>query len=115
AFRLTPFSRSRENPLLPLERQLLSGLFHCRFEAQDGLQTVEAGVGIGRECPQRAPLYEPPAAASNRGPEGRRALQFEGGERPALVRYREEPKHAIVVGDLLPDPRQAAMEARGPV
>src|SRR5207244_3156647 len=61
------------------------------------------------------PLYEPPAAASNRGPQRRGTLQFERGERSPLVRDREEAEHTIVVGDLFADGAQAAMQARGPV
>src|SRR5438874_2298512 len=113
-FRRFPFT-SRENPLLPLERQLLSGLFHRRFQAEDRFQAVEPGIGVRGEGLQWDPLYEPPATASNRGPQGRRALQFERGERTALVGDREEAEHAVVVGYLFTDRGQTAMQPRGPV
>src|SRR2546430_2812607 len=106
---------SRETPLLPLERQLLSGMFHRRFQAEDRFQAVQPGIGVRGEGLQRDPLYEPPATASNRGPERRRALQFERGERTALVGDREEAEHAVVVEDLFTDPGQTARRPHGPV
>src|SRR5438477_13189469 len=90
-------SRSRENPLLPLERELLSCLFHCRFKAEDGLQAVQSGVGVGCEGLQWGPLYEPPASASNGRPQRRRALQLERGERAPFVGESQESEHPIIV------------------
>src|SRR5438132_3425277 len=106
---------SRENPLLPPERQLLSRLFHCRFKAEDRFQAIQPGFGVRGERLQWGPLYEPPATASNRRPQGRGSLQFERRERPPLVGQREEPEHPVVVRDLLADRREPPVQARGPV
>src|SRR5438045_5778287 len=108
-------SRTRENPLLPLERQLLSCLFHCRFKAEDRFQALQPGGRIRGKGLQWGPFYEPPAPASNGRPQCDRALQFERGERAPLVSEGQEPEHPVVVRDLLADRRKAAMEARRPV
>src|SRR5437016_1591796 len=55
-------------PPLPPERQLLAHLFHCRFEAQNGFQAVQAGLRASGPGPQRAPLYEAPGSPSNEVP-----------------------------------------------
>src|SRR6267142_594140 len=92
----------------------MTALFHRRFEAKNGFESIQAGFAVGQEAAQRMPLYESPAPASNQVRQGRRALEPVLEKPGPFVRDGDEAEHSIVIGYRLPQRDHAPMQARGP-
>src|SRR5688572_5020207 len=101
--------------LLPPKRELLAGLFHRRFEANDGLQAVQATLRVPQPLAQWIPLYESPASASNDLRQSRRAAELLVYQACSFVGDGEEAEHSVVVWDRLPEGDDAAMDPGGPI
>src|SRR5688572_21860471 len=101
--------------LLPPKRELLAGLFHRRFEANDGLQAVQPTLRVPQPLAQWIPLYESPASASNDLRQSRRAAELLVYQACSFVGDREEAENSVVIRDRLPEGNDAAVDPGGPV